>query len=59
MYSATYGGLEFLAPRVKDVAPRATTASRPGVGPESKRCVYRKLKLGRSGGEVRREWRVI
>jgi hypothetical protein len=22
-------------------------------------CVYRKLKLGRSGGEVRREWRVI
>ena len=22
-------------------------------------CVYRKLKLGRSGGEVRQEWRVI
>jgi hypothetical protein len=22
-------------------------------------CVYRKLKLGRSGGEVRRGWRVI
>jgi hypothetical protein len=22
------------------------------------RCVYRKLKLGRSGGEVRPEWRV-
>jgi hypothetical protein len=23
------------------------------------RCVYRKLKLGRSGGEVRQGWRVI
>ena len=22
-------------------------------------CVYRKLKLGRSGGEVRQGWRVI
>jgi hypothetical protein len=25
--------------------------------PES--CVYRKLRLGRSGGEVRQGWRVI
>jgi hypothetical protein len=27
--------------------------------PRKKSCVYRKLKLGRSGGEVRQEWRVI
>ena len=26
---------------------------------ELSRCVYRKLKLGRSGGEVRQVWRVI
>jgi hypothetical protein len=30
-----------------------------GEVPPTDTCVYRKLKLGRSGGEVRQGWRVI
>ena len=39
--------------------PGQQTIKTDGVfGPETA-CVYRKLKLGRSGGEVRQGWRVI
>src|SRR6267143_1997618 len=40
-------------------SPRAGAASTIEIATNIRSCVYRKLKLGRSGGEVRQGWRVI
>jgi hypothetical protein len=39
--------------------PLGWSLSRAQVTAIATGCVYRKLKLGRSGGEVRQGWRVI
>jgi hypothetical protein len=53
-----YAALKLVERRSKDGDP-ATVDGEAAIEEALSACVYRKLKLGRSGGEVRRGWRVI